>query len=52
LKKLNIDTVFNGINKLMLVWISLEKDKENAQLIFESINSTGLALTQSDLIRN
>lgn len=37
-----------------MVYIQLDKDKrsENPQLIFESLNSTGLALTQGDLIRN
>ncbi len=32
--------------------ISLERDKDNPQLIFESLNSTGLELSQADLIRN
>ncbi|MHB1694133.1 MAG: HNH endonuclease family protein, partial [bacterium] len=32
--------------------ISLERTKDNPQKIFQSLNSTGLALTQSDLIRN
>ena len=41
-----------GLNKLMLVDISLSRDNDNPQLIFESMNSTGLALSQADLIRN
>lgn len=41
-----------GIEKLMIVYISLERDKDNPQLIFESMNSTGKDLSQADLIRN
>ena len=41
-----------GLDKLMLVDISLSRDNDNPQLIFESMNSTGLALSQADLIRN
>jgi uncharacterized protein with ParB-like and HNH nuclease domain/predicted transport protein len=47
-----IEAVFRGINQLMLVSISLDKTQDNPQLIFESMNSTGKDLTQSDLIRN
>lgn len=41
-----------GLAKLMLVDISLDRNHDNPQLIFESMNSTGLALSQADLIRN
>lgn len=41
-----------GIEKLMIVYVSLERDKDNPQLIFESMNSTGKDLSQADLIRN
>ena len=44
--------LFNGINKLYIVDISLERGNDNPQLIFESLNSTGLDLSQADLIRN
>ena len=37
---------------MSLVAISLDKDKDNPQLIFESMNSTGKDLAQSDLLRN
>ena len=47
-----IETICNGINKLMIVDIALERDQENPQLIFESMNSTGKALSEADLIRN
>lgn len=35
-----------------MVYIMLDNDKEDPQLIFESLNSTGLDLTHADLIRN
>jgi uncharacterized protein with ParB-like and HNH nuclease domain/predicted transport protein len=41
-----------GISKLLIVDIALSKDQDNPQLIFESMNSTGLDLSQADLIRN
>ncbi len=47
-----LETIFKGLDKLMVVEISLEKGKDNPQLIFESMNSTGKDLTQTDLIRN
>ena len=48
----NTDHVIQGLNKLIFVEISLERDKDDPQKIFESLNSTGLELSQSDLIRN
>lgn len=48
----NANAVYNGIMKLFAVDVTLEKDKDNPQLIFESMNSTGLDLSQADLIRN
>ncbi|GAA7016601.1 DUF262 and DUF1524 domain-containing protein [Helicobacter pylori] len=47
-----LETIFKGLDRLMVVEISLERDKDNPQLIFESLNSTGKDLTQTDLIRN
>jgi len=44
--------IYNGIQRLQLVQISLDIQRDNPQLIFESMNSTGLDLTKSDLIRN
>ncbi len=46
-----LETIFKGLKKLMIVWISLEKG-DDPQLIFESMNSKGIELTQTDLIRN
>ncbi|GAA7262169.1 GmrSD restriction endonuclease domain-containing protein [Helicobacter pylori] len=47
-----LETIFKGLDKLMVVEISLERGKDNPQIIFESMNSTGKDLTQTDLIRN
>ncbi len=47
-----LETIFKGLDKLIVVEISLERGKYNPQLIFESMNSTGKDLTQTDLIRN
>ena len=41
-----------GLAKLMIVDIALNRDQDNPQLIFESMNSTGRELSQADLIRN
>ncbi len=49
---LSLDVLFHGVQKLMLVDISLDRSHDNPQLIFESLNSTGLDLSQADLIRN
>jgi uncharacterized protein with ParB-like and HNH nuclease domain/predicted transport protein len=41
-----------GLAKLVIVDISLSRDQDDPQLIFESLNSTGRELSQADLIRN
>lgn len=48
----NFETILKGINSLLFVEISLERGKDDPQRIFESLNSTGLELSQADLIRN
>ena len=48
----HIEDVLNGLNKLIIIDVSLDRERDNPQLIFESLNSTGLELTQADLIRN
>lgn len=48
----NLKIVYEGIKKLQIVDIVLDSDDENPQLIFESLNSKGVELSQSDLIRN
>ncbi len=47
-----LETIFKGLDKLMIVEIALEKGKDDPQLIFESMNSKGIELVQADLIRN
>ena len=44
--------IYRGLQKLVVVDLVLERDYDDPQLIFESLNSTGLDLTQADLIRN
>lgn len=48
----NFEAVLTGLSKLMFVEVSLDREKDDPQRIFESLNSTGLELTQADLIRN
>ncbi len=48
----NYKTVLAGLSKLMFVEVSLDREKDNPQRIFESLNSTGLTLSPADLIRN
>jgi uncharacterized protein with ParB-like and HNH nuclease domain/predicted transport protein len=48
----DLKVVCTGLSKLMVVDISLDRDQDNPQLIFESMNSTGKELSQADLIRN
>ena len=54
IQKLGEDLVplCKGLAKLVVVDISLDRDQDNPQLIFESMNSTGRELSQADLIRN
>ena len=47
-----IEYLLAGLDKIIYVDIALEKDKDDPQKIFESLNSTGLDLSQGDLIRN
>ncbi len=44
--------ICSGIAKLLIVDISLDRQQDNPQLIFESLNSTGKELSEADLIRN
>ena len=48
----DISGLCKGLAKLVIVDISLSRDQDNPQLIFESMNSTGRELSQADLIRN
>jgi uncharacterized protein with ParB-like and HNH nuclease domain/predicted transport protein len=51
-EKTDLAAICRGITKLIVVDISLNRDSDNPQLIFESLNSTGRKLSQADLIRN
>ena len=46
------ESVYRGISRLIIVDVTLDRGKDDPQLVFESLNSTGLNLSQSDLIRN
>ncbi len=48
---LSFDQLLDVIERLQIISIELDSD-DDAQLIFESLNSTGLALTEADKIRN
>lgn len=50
--KIDLNHLYQGIAKLIVVDIALDRDYDDPQLIFESLNSTGLDLSQADLIRN
>ena len=50
--KSEMEALCKGLAKLVIVDISLNRDQDNPQLIFESLNSTGRELSQADLIRN
>lgn len=52
LKELTPLEVYESIGKLQIVNITLERGMDNPQAIFESLNSTGKELSESDLIRN
>lgn len=44
--------IYESIGKLQIVNITLDRTMDDAQAIFESLNSTGKELSESDLIRN
>lgn len=46
------ELIYNGLNRLVVVDVALEKGVDEPQLVFESLNSTGVDLSPSDLIRN
>jgi uncharacterized protein with ParB-like and HNH nuclease domain/predicted transport protein len=48
----DLRTICQGLAKLVVVDIALNRSQDNPQLIFESMNSTGRELSQADLIRN
>ena len=52
LKKIHLPIVYKGLQGLNIVDIMLARSEDNPQLIFETLNSAGLPLSQTDLIRN
>lgn len=50
-QEISIDQLYEAICCLEIINIKLDKD-DNPQLIFESLNSTGLDLSEGDKIRN
>jgi uncharacterized protein with ParB-like and HNH nuclease domain len=50
-QEITIDNLFRAIEHLMIVEIELQPN-DDPQLIFESLNSTGLDLTEADKVRN
>lgn len=50
--KLLPSEIYESIGKLQIVNITLDRTIDDAQAIFESLNSTGKELSESDLIRN
>jgi len=52
LEEVDPETVYRGLNRLLLVDVTLDRGIDDPQLIFESLNSTGVDLSPSDLIRN
>ena len=50
-EEVTVDELYDSISKLMVINITVSED-DNPQLIFESLNSTGVDLTEGDKIRN
>lgn len=48
----SVEDLYAGLRKLVVVEVALDRNHDNPQLIFESLNSTGLDLSQADLVRN
>lgn len=52
LGEITIDELYSAVERLMIVEIELKNGEDDPQLIFESLNSTGLDLTDADKVRN
>ena len=50
-EEISIDDLFDAIKALTIINITVDED-DDPQLIFESLNSTGVDLTEGDKIRN
>lgn len=51
-EKLDLYNLLDAINRCEIICIELDPKKDNAQQIFETLNSTGRPLTEADKIRN
>lgn len=51
-KRIEIDDLHLSIQKLQVMVVNLNSPDDDPQMIFESLNSTGLELTEGDKIRN
>ena len=52
LEEASLDLVYKGIMGLVVADVRLDLHSDNPQLVFESLNSTGVDLSQADHIRN
>jgi uncharacterized protein with ParB-like and HNH nuclease domain len=50
--KHKLSDIYKAVEKLIIVEIELKAADDDPQLIFESLNSTGLGLTEADKVRN
>ncbi|MDM8565626.1 DUF262 domain-containing protein [Candidatus Halobeggiatoa sp. HSG11] len=50
--EISVDNLFYAVKQLVIVEIELKNGEDDPQLIFESLNSTGLDLTEADKVRN
>ena len=50
--KYSLNDIFTAVKKLDVVDIKLKASEDDPQLIFESLNSTGLDLSEADKVRN
>lgn len=51
-KKANLEIVYRGIQRLEIVSIVLDPNRDEPQSIFETLNTKGLELSETDKIRN
>ncbi|WP_088810343.1 MULTISPECIES: DUF262 domain-containing protein [unclassified Listeria] len=51
-ESISLDELMNAIEKLQVMIVNLNSPDDDPQLIFESLNSTGVDLTDADKIRN
>ena len=49
---ISVDQLFTAVEKLQIIDITLTPPDDDPQLVFESLNSTGLDLNEGDKIRN